>query len=240
MKDQILVPLRSRDQITKIIPIYLLLMGFLALVAIIPGEAEGRLFATHRIAVAEETAPQGQILSDRDLNTAEDSDQDLSAESAQRLGRLGDRYRKRGLYALAEAIVRDLLELREKTLGADDPEIAAYLNNLAWLYAEQGKYAGAEPLYQRALAIMEKASGPDDPEVAVQLNRLAELYRQQGKFAQAKSLYLRAHAILTRNQSPQQPHVGAAFNNNLPAVCGIDGECQEGEARYQRTRAMMK
>ena len=42
------------------------------------------------------------------------------------------------------------LQIQEKALGPDHPDVATSLNNLALLYYNQGQYAKAEPLYQRA------------------------------------------------------------------------------------------
>ena len=43
------------------------------------------------------------------------------------------------------------LAIREKSLGADHPDVANNLNNLANLYYDQRKYAEAKPLYKRNL-----------------------------------------------------------------------------------------
>jgi len=47
------------------------------------------------------------------------------------------------------------LELAERQLGPEHPDVATSLNNLAELYREQGRYAQAEPLQKRALAIVD-------------------------------------------------------------------------------------
>jgi tetratricopeptide (TPR) repeat protein len=92
------------------------------------------------------------------------------------------------------------LAIREKALGANHPDVAASLNNLAELYQAQGRYAEDEPLYKRSLAIKEKAFGPDHPDVALSLNNLAELYRAQGRYAEAEPLYKRSLAIWEKSQ----------------------------------------
>jgi hypothetical protein len=51
-------------------------------------------------------------------------------------------------------------------LGADHPDVAASLNNLAGLYRAQGRYGEAEPLYRRSLQIVEQQLGADHPDVA--------------------------------------------------------------------------
>ena len=73
-------------------------------------------------------------------------------------------------------------------LGAQHPDVAASLNNLALLYRAQGRYGEAEPLYQRALAIYEAVLGTQHPYVAASLNNLAEIYRVQGRYGEAEPL----------------------------------------------------
>ncbi len=66
-------------------------------------------------------------------------------------------YHAQGRYAEAELLYKRALEIREKALGPDHPDVANSLNNLASLYDEQGRYGEAEPLLKRALTILEKA-----------------------------------------------------------------------------------
>ncbi len=83
----------------------------------------------------------------------------------------------------------------EKALGANHPDVAQSLNNLAALHENQGRYAEAEPLYKRALAIQEETLGPDHPHVAILLSNLAVLYRNQGRYAEAIKAIRRASTI---------------------------------------------
>jgi tetratricopeptide (TPR) repeat protein len=62
-------------------------------------------------------------------------------------------YRAQGRYAEAEPLYQRSLAIREQALGAEHPDVAQSLNNLAELYRAQGRYAEAEPLYARSLAI---------------------------------------------------------------------------------------
>ncbi len=70
--------------------------------------------------------------------------------------------------------------IREAQLGADHPDTATSLNNLAGLYDAMGQYEKALPLYERALAISEAQLGADHPSTATSLNNLAGLYRVDG------------------------------------------------------------
>ncbi|NJN62825.1 MAG: tetratricopeptide repeat protein, partial [Coleofasciculaceae cyanobacterium RL_1_1] len=61
-----------------------------------------------------------------------------------------------GLYFSAKPLYKSALDLSERQLGADHPDTATSLNNLATLYQSQGKYELAEPLFLRACSILIK------------------------------------------------------------------------------------
>ena len=67
--------------------------------------------------------------------------------------------------------------IKEKSFGANHPDVAENLYTLATVYMAQGNYADAEALLKRALAIREKALGTDHPTVAANLDGLAALYQ---------------------------------------------------------------
>ena len=48
------------------------------------------------------------------------------------------------------------LNIREKVLGPNHPDVAKQLNNLALLCQNQGRYAEVEEYYERALEIYRK------------------------------------------------------------------------------------
>jgi hypothetical protein len=69
------------------------------------------------------------------------------------------------------------LAISEAALGADHPDIATRLDNLALIYRDLGRPADALPMMERALAISQTALGPDHPETALRLGNLAATYR---------------------------------------------------------------
>jgi len=100
-----------------------------------------------------------------------------------------------GKYDRAVVVAKKALEVAEKNVGLNHPDVAMSLNNLARLYDTQGQYAQAERLYKRSLAIWEKALGPDHPDVATSLNNLAVLYRATKRIEEAEKLEERAARI---------------------------------------------
>jgi tetratricopeptide (TPR) repeat protein len=72
-------------------------------------------------------------------------------------------YYEQGNYSGVEPLYLQSLAVREQQLGADHPDVANSLNNLAYLYQVQGRYGEAEPLLLRALQIYETYLGSDHP-----------------------------------------------------------------------------
>ena len=108
-------------------------------------------------------------------------DKDAELERARLLHKLGYEHYRFARYAMAEPLYDEALSITRRVLGADHPNTAVSLNNLAALYRAQGRYEDAEPLYDEALSIRRRVLGADHPDTASSLNNLAELYRSQGR-----------------------------------------------------------
>jgi CHAT domain-containing protein/tetratricopeptide (TPR) repeat protein len=137
-------------------------------------------------------------------------------------------------YAEAEPLFKRSLEIYEKALGKDHPNVGTSLAGLAELYRAQGKYADAEPLYKRSLEILEKALGKDHPSVAQALNNLAGLYQLQGKYSDAEPLFNRGLAIREKALGKDHPDV-AESANNLAVVYQSQGKYADAEPLYKRS-----
>ncbi len=135
-------------------------------------------------------------------------------KAADLLDRLASyRHRALGAYAQARRLNERALAIRETPLGADHPDTASSLNNLALLLQDQGDLVGARPLHQRALAIRETALGPDHPATAMSLNNLAMLFKNQGDLTAARPLYERALAIHATALGADHPDTATSLNN---------------------------
>jgi MYXO-CTERM domain-containing protein len=120
------------------------------------------------------------------------------------LNNLATLYRHRNELLKAELLLDRAVQLAIDG-GADSPEAATALANLAEVRAERGATAEAEELYARALAIDEKVFGPDNPELATPLNGLAVLHQSRGDYARAEREYARAAAIFANTFGPEHP-----------------------------------
>jgi tetratricopeptide (TPR) repeat protein len=117
------------------------------------------------------------------------------------MNQLAGLYHFRALSSLAEPLLRRALAIKEKSFGAEHPEVATGLNNLAQLLESTNRLAEAEPLMRRALAIDEKSLGAEHPDVARDLNNLARLLQATNRLAEAEPLMRRAWEITVNCQA---------------------------------------
>ena len=167
------------------------------------------------------------------LGSREERGLDIDTESLDRMEKIADAYRRRGLYSHAEEIIQDIFQIRQKKKGPEDAEMAYYHNSLGWLQAEQGKYGQAEQRYLRAVAITEKHWGPNHPDVADLLNNLAGVHRSQARFAEAEALYQRSIAIWQKYSGSDHPNMALTLNN-LGGLYALQGRLILAEALFQR------
>jgi len=162
-----------------------------------------------------------------------ESDEQALAE-ADRLNQQVIQLYQQGRYADAIPLAQRALEIRERILGANHPNVSTSLNNLAELYRGQGNYAEAEPLYQRSLSIYEATFGANHPAVATSLNNLAGLYQDQGNYAQAEPLHQRSLSIREAALGANHPDVAQSLNN-LAELYRVQGNYAQAEPLYQRS-----
>lgn len=75
----------------------------------------------------------------------------------------------------AEPLMRRALAIDEDSFGAQHPEVAIDLHNLAQLFKNTNRLAEAEALMRRALAILENSFQFDHPSVATVRGSLTAL-----------------------------------------------------------------
>jgi tetratricopeptide (TPR) repeat protein len=140
-----------------------------------------------------------------------------------------------GQYRSAIPLAERALDIQEKALGPEHPDVATALNNLASLYRYDGQLALAESLYRRALDIDERALGPDHAQVARDLSNLASLYDSEGRFADAEPLYEWALASDEKALGPDDPAVATDLTN-LASL--YESEQRYADAQPLRERAL--
>ena len=147
--------------------------------------------------------------------------------------------RDRGNLPEAEALQREVLNLRLRSLGNEHTNVAIAMNNLAVVLRNQGKLAEAEDLHRRALAMQRKLLGNENMAVATCLNNLALTLQEAGKLDEAEASFRQALALFQKFRGPESPAVAIGLDN-LATVLSQEGKLDEAEALELRAVAMQK
>ncbi len=100
------------------------------------------------------------------------------------------------------------LEIKERELGPDHPDVAGILINLG--NAAHGEKRNDEAIanYRRGLEILEASLGPEHPNVGVAAANVGMIEAEQGEFEAAKAHIERARAIFVAKLGPKHANVG--------------------------------
>lgn len=156
-----------------------------------------RLNDEGRFAEAERTARL--LLAEVEKESGTDS-----LETAQVLDVLVYALRRGGKEAMPEtmAAAQRALDIRERRLGPDDPDVAESLIKIGNLHLLNARVDDALDCYRRALPIQESAFGPESGPVAGTLGNLGNAAADKGDLPQARRYYERALELSRRFGSP--------------------------------------
>jgi eukaryotic-like serine/threonine-protein kinase len=178
-----------------------------ALIARLPNHDELELEALHRQGAVLDLARDFDTLLSLQLQALRLSqkvhgDDDMSTAFA--LAGVGIAYRVVGDKALGSAMSRRALATMEKLVGANHPNVAAVLSNVAYLEDDLGHFDAALDLKKRALAIYEADYGATDSallwaliDVAIELVKTRKLDEAEAVLARAEMLARRYDARLS-------------------------------------------
>jgi tetratricopeptide (TPR) repeat protein len=112
-------------------------------------------------------------------------------------------YQQMGLYAQARGHAERALNLREQTLGEEDPRTLASMDMLANLYRQMGSFRRAEELAAKVLKIRRSKLGGEDLQTIRSISTLGLVYQDQGRYRQAEALFRTALEAAGR-QNPER------------------------------------
>ncbi|MCA9682604.1 MAG: tetratricopeptide repeat protein, partial [Myxococcales bacterium] len=137
--------------------------------------------------------------------------------------------------------------IREAELGADHPEVAISLTNIANALTAQGQHDKAEALARQALAIFESQLGPEHPYTAASHNNIGNSLLEQGRklawsrpelarpyFRQAEEHYQKAVRIREANLGTEHPSVALNLHN-LGEAQRLLGEYKAAKDTFARS-----
>ncbi|HEY4033613.1 MAG TPA: toll/interleukin-1 receptor domain-containing protein, partial [Ktedonobacteraceae bacterium] len=154
-------------------------------------------------------------------------------EAANLLHLAANMLRKHVYYEQALQFLLHALSIYEEVLGAEHPETAIILNDLALLYHDQGKYEQAKSLLQRSSALKERVLRARHFS-ATTLNNLVLLPHDQEEYEQAKLFYQQSLTTTEEQAAEVEPSETATRLNNLALLYFAQGKYEQAEPVYLR------
>ncbi|HET6670477.1 MAG TPA: tetratricopeptide repeat protein [Pyrinomonadaceae bacterium] len=164
---------------------------------------------------------------------ARTSQESVTSREADELSNSAVKLYQQGKYKEALGPAKRALEIRERTLAADDNLVLEAVGNLAAINVALRKYKEAEELYKRVLAGREKRGGAESIEVAETLSIIARLHRAKGSVIQAEAELIRALAIKEKVIGANSPHVAQTLFQ-LAELYQSQGNLEKAHPLYQR------
>ncbi len=140
-------------------------------------------------------AQKAEDLGPRELGRSLNNLGELARQHARVAASRGDDSRAGRDLTDAEHYFQRAVAVKETGLGAEDPDVATSLNNLAQVYIAQQRDADAVPVLERSLKIQEKALDADHPALRRTLTLLSDAYRHLGRDNDAFAMDTRIHML---------------------------------------------
>ena len=193
-----------------------------------------RCMEAARLAIASGDAAGAEQALTAAIEAAE-RDPSGAAGLATALAQMGELEHQRGNESRAEQLYQRALELRERLLGPEHPDLVVLINDLSRLYLKRSAHQAAEPLLLRLVAI-KRIKGEEHPEVATVLASLASVRQALGQYESAEQLWRRVLAIRERTLAPNHFALATALEH-LAETCAARGKLNEALRLMQRALA---
>ena len=127
--------------------------------------------------------------------------------------RLGTALWRRGYFPDSKILLSDVLEARERTLGAEHPDTLVSINDLARCLQAMGLLKDAEPLDRKALEARERTLGAEHRDTLVSINNLAGCLKAMGLLKDAEPLHRKALEASERTLGAEHPYTLVSMSN---------------------------
>ena len=105
------------------------------------------------------------------------------------------------------------LEIYEKVLPPDHPDLAISYGNVGTTYGDLGDHNKALEFILKALEIHKKVLPPEHPDLATSYNNVGTTYGELGDHKKALKFMLKALAIREKVLPPEHPALATSYNN---------------------------
>ncbi|CAF1334344.1 unnamed protein product [Adineta steineri] len=105
------------------------------------------------------------------------------------------------------------LEICQKTLPSNHPNLATSYNNIGSAYDRMGEHSKALSSHEKALEIDQTILPSNQPDFAVSYNNIGNVHGHMGEYSKALSDYEKALEIWQKTLPSNHPHLATSYNN---------------------------
>ncbi|CAF0790975.1 unnamed protein product [Adineta steineri] len=105
------------------------------------------------------------------------------------------------------------LEIQQKTLPSNHPDLATSYDNIGLVYGNMGEYSKALSSHEKALEIREKTLPANHPDLATSYNNIGSVYDNMGENSKALSYHEKALEIEQKTLPSNHPDLANSYNN---------------------------
>jgi serine/threonine-protein kinase len=120
---------------------------------------------------------------------------------------------RKGEYQEAAALLREAVAIDQRTHGADSPDYAGSLHNLASALIDMGDLSGAEVKLRETLALRRRVLGNGHPELTYTLNNLGYVLLEKGDWQSAEPLLREALDLNANHLGDNRPALAPVQSN---------------------------
>ncbi|CAF4120659.1 unnamed protein product [Adineta steineri] len=143
--------------------------------------------------------------------------------------------RDQGDYEKAIWYYEQAIEIQQKTLPSNDPDLATSYNDIGLVYNNMGQYSKALSYYEKALEIYQKTLPSNHLDLATSYNNIGSVYDHMGENSKALSYYEKKHLKLKKKSLPSNHPSLATLYNNIGSVYDNMGQYSKALSFYEKT-----
>src|SRR5262249_25084924 len=148
-------------------------------------------FMTSMFKISDPSEARGNTITARevldkasaDISSGMTRDPELRAKMMAVMGQV---YQNLGLYARAEALLRQGLDVRRRVLGPKHPDTLKSMSTVAEILFKEARYLEAETLARQVLKIQHRLRGPEHPDTLTSMGDLANVLLLEGRYPEAE------------------------------------------------------
>ncbi|CAF0784355.1 unnamed protein product [Adineta steineri] len=146
---------------------------------------------------------------------------------------LGGVHWSQGDYVKAIWYFKHVLQLQQKTLPSNHPDLAFSFNNIGCVSDGMGEHSKALSFYEKALEIKQKTLPSNHPSLATSYSNIAHAYEKMEEYSKALSYYEKALEIDKKTLPLNHPHLATSYNT-IGNVYNYVGEYSKALSYYEK------